>query len=64
MPFLLAASFAAVLFLAMAIMPAGAVPWQRASRVLNDWREEIALFGGLGLLATGLFFLLAMLSGA
>jgi hypothetical protein len=64
MPFLLTGLFAAALFLGVALTPARAVPWERASRALHDRREEIALFGGLGLVATGLFFLLTMFSGA
>jgi hypothetical protein len=37
--------------------PAWAVPWSRAARVLEGKREEVAVVGAMGLLATGLFFL-------
>jgi hypothetical protein len=40
----------------MALTPARAVPWSRASRALEERREEIAALGGMGLFATGLLF--------
>ena len=63
-PFLLAGLFAAVLLLGVAVTPARAVPWKNVSRVLDDRRQELAVLGALGLVATGFFFLLAMMSSA
>ncbi|MBA2569063.1 MAG: hypothetical protein H0V11_06920 [Actinobacteria bacterium] len=62
-PFLLAGLLGAVLLLGVALTPARAVPWTRASRALDDRRQEVALLGASGLVATGFFFLLAMMSG-
>jgi hypothetical protein len=56
LPFLLAGLVAALLVLAVAMTPAAAVPWSRAARALEDRREEVAVAGAMGLLATGLFF--------
>jgi hypothetical protein len=36
----------------------------RVSRALDDRRQELALLGALGLVATGFFFLLALVSSA
>jgi hypothetical protein len=55
-PFLLAGLFGAVLLLGLALTPARAVPSSRASRALDDRREEIAALGAMGLFATGLLF--------
>ena len=55
-PFLLAGLFGAVLLLGLALTPARAVPSSRASRALEDRREEIAALGAMGLFATGLLF--------
>ena len=63
LPFLLAGLLAGVLLLGMALTPARAVP-SRVSRALDDRRQELALLGALGLVATGFFFLLAMVSSA
>lgn len=62
-PFLLAGLLAGVLLLGVALTPARAVP-SRVSRALDDRRQELALLGALGLVATGFFFLLAMMSTA
>jgi hypothetical protein len=61
LPFLLAGLLAGVLLLGVALTPARAVP-SRVSRALDDRRQELALLGALGLVATGFFFLLAMVS--
>ncbi len=63
LPFLLAGLLGGVLLLGVALTPARAVP-SRVSRALDDRRQEIALLGALGLVATGCFFLLAMISSA
>ena len=55
-PFLLAGLFGAIFLLGLALTPAHAVPWSRASRALDDRREEIAVLGGMGLFATALLF--------
>jgi hypothetical protein len=55
-PFLLAGLFGAVFLLGLALTPARAVPSSRASRALEDRREEIAALGAMGLFATGLLF--------
>lgn len=64
LPFLLAGLFAGALLLGAALTPAHTVPWPRAARVLHDRRQELALLGAAGLLATGFFFLLATTSSA
>jgi hypothetical protein len=48
--------------LGVALTPVRAVPWTRASRALVDRRQELALLGALGLVATGFLFLLARMS--
>jgi hypothetical protein len=53
-------SFGAALCLAVAHMPARAVPWESASGELAGWRQGLAWLGGLGFAATGLFFLFAL----
>ena len=63
LPFLLVGLLAGVLLLGVALTPARAVP-SRVSRALDDRRQELALLGASGLVATGFFFLLAMLSSA
>jgi hypothetical protein len=55
-PILLAGLFGAVFLLGLALTPAGAVPWSRASRALDDRREQIAMLGAMGLFATALLF--------
>ncbi len=64
LPFLLAGFLAGALLLVVALTPARAVPWSRVSRALDDRRQELALLGALGFVATGFFFLLAMMSSA
>lgn len=62
-PFLLAGLLAGALLLGVALTPARAVP-SRVSRALDNRRQELALLGASGLVATGFFFLLAMVSSA
>lgn len=64
LPFLLAGLLAGALLLGAALTPAHTVPWPRAARALHDRRQELALLGAAGLLATGFFFLLATTSAA
>ena len=58
MPFLLVAFSAAVLLLGLAGTPARAVPWSRASRVLEDRRDDLGVVGGMVLFASVFFLLL------
>jgi hypothetical protein len=61
-PYLLAAFGAALLLLGLALTPATAVPWHRAGRILEDRREEFAVLGATGLVATVFFFLLGRMT--
>jgi hypothetical protein len=58
LPFLVVAFGAALLLFGLALTPARAVPWHRASRALEDRRDELAVIGGMSLVGTLLFFLL------
>ena len=58
LPFLIVAFGAALVLLGLALTPAWAVPWHRASRALEDRRDELGVIGGMSLVATLLFFLL------
>lgn len=62
LPFLLVVFSAALLMLGLALMPARAVPWSRASRVLEDRRDEFGVMGAMGLVATFVFFLLVQVT--
>jgi hypothetical protein len=62
LPFLLAGCTAAILMLALALTPARAVPWSRASDALDDHRDELGLVGALSLAATMVFFLLVQVT--
>jgi colicin import membrane protein len=53
----------ALISLALSFVPAYVVPWYRASMVLDTHRQEFALVGSMALLATGIFFLMVVLSG-
>jgi colicin import membrane protein len=53
----------ALISLALSFVPAYVVPWYRASMVLDTHRQEFALVGTMALLATGIFFLMLVLSG-
>jgi hypothetical protein len=57
-PFLLVAFSAALFLIGLALMPARAVPWSRAAHLLEDRRDEFGVMGGMGLVATFVFFLL------
>lgn len=61
-PYLIVAFGAALLLLGLAVMPAAAVPWSRGSRILEDRREEFAVLGAIGLVATVFFFLLGQMT--
>lgn len=61
-PYLIVAFGLGLLLLGLALTPATAVPWSRASRVLEDRREEFAVLGGMGLVATVFFFLLGQVT--
>lgn len=61
-PLLAVGILGAALCLGAALTPARAVPWESASRALHDRRQELALLGALGLVATALFFLFALVS--
>ena len=62
LPFILIAFSTALVLLGLALMPARAVPWSRASRVLDDRRDEFGVIGAMGLVATVVFFLLVQVT--
>ena len=62
LPFVLVTFCAALLMLGLALTPARAVPWSRASRVLEDRRDELGVMGAMGLVATVIFFLLVQVT--
>jgi hypothetical protein len=57
-PLLAIAFGVGVLLLGLAVTPARAVPWGRASRALDGSRDELGVVGGMAIVATALFFLL------
>lgn len=61
-PFLLVTFSAVLLILGLALTPAWAVPWGRASRALEARREELGIIGATGLVATLVFFLLVQVA--
>jgi hypothetical protein len=61
-PFLLAAFGGALLLLGLALTPARAVPWSRASQLLEDRRDELGVMGAMSLVATLVFFLLVQVA--
>jgi len=58
LPFLIVAFGTALVLLGLALTPAWAVPWHRASRALEERRDELGVIGGMSLVATLLFLLL------
>jgi hypothetical protein len=62
LPFILIAFSTALVLLGLALTPARAVPWSRASRVLEDRRDEFGVVGAMGLVATVVFFLLVQVT--
>jgi hypothetical protein len=62
LPFLLLVFGAALLMLGLAVTPARAVPWSRASQMLEDRRDELGVMGAMGLVATFIFFLLVQVT--
>jgi outer membrane biosynthesis protein TonB len=60
-PFVAAATIAALFILGLALVPAYAVPWHRVSIALEDHREHFAVAGGMTLLGAGLFIMLTFL---
>lgn len=58
LPFLFVAFAVALIMLGLALTPAWAVPWSRASRALEDRRDELGVIGAMSLVATLIFFLL------
>jgi len=61
-PVLALGLFCAAICFAAAMIPARALPWERASRALVDRREDLALLGGSGLGATALLFLFVLVT--
>jgi hypothetical protein len=53
----------ALLLFGLALIPARAVPWDRVSWILDDRREELALYGVTVLAAVGAAFALFFLAG-
>jgi hypothetical protein len=62
-PFVVAATIAALLILGLALVPAYVVPWYRMSMVLESHRQHFTLVGGMTLLSAGVFFALILLNG-
>jgi hypothetical protein len=62
LPYILVAFSIALVLLGLALTPARAVPWHRASRVLEDRRDEFGVIGAMGLVATVVFFLLVQVT--
>jgi len=62
LPYLIVAFGAALAMLGLALTPARAVPWSRASRLLHERRDELGVLGAMGLVATVLFFLLVQVT--
>jgi len=62
LPLLLIAFTAAIVMLALALTPARAVPWSRASHALEDHRDELGVIGALSLVATMVFFVLVQVT--
>jgi len=62
-PFGAAALGVALLLFGLALVPARAVPWGRVSLILDDRREELALYGVAVLAAAGAAFALFSLAG-
>jgi hypothetical protein len=61
-PFVTAATIAALLILGLALVPAQVVPWYRASIALDDHRGHLTLVAGMGLIGAAVFFALTFLS--
>jgi len=62
LPYLIVTFGAALVMLGLALTPARAVPWSRASRVLQDRRDELGVLGAMSLVATVLFFLIVQVT--
>jgi hypothetical protein len=58
MPFVTAATIAGLLILGLALVPAYVVPWYRMSMVLEDHRGQLAVVGGMPLLAAAVVLVL------
>ena len=61
MPFVAAATVAALFILGLALVPAYVVPWYRMAVVLEDHREQFALAGAVTLLGAAVFLSLTLL---
>ncbi|HET7855877.1 MAG TPA: hypothetical protein VFL41_05420 [Gaiellaceae bacterium] len=53
----------ALISLALALIPGTVVPWYRVSMALEAHRQELALVGGMGLVAAGIVFVTVVLGG-
>jgi hypothetical protein len=62
LPILLIAFLSAVVMLGLALTPTRAVPWSRASHVLEDHRDELGVIGFFALVATMVFFVLVQVT--
>jgi hypothetical protein len=60
--FLLVAFTAAFVMVGLAFTPARAVPWSRASHVLENHRDELAVFGVMSLFASLVFLALVQVA--
>jgi hypothetical protein len=55
-PFVVAATIAALLILGIALVPAYVVPWYGMSIVLEHHRQHFIVVGGMTLFGAGVFF--------
>ena len=62
LPFVAAATVAALIILAIGLVPAQVVPWYRMSIALENHREQLTLAGGIALLGAAISFALTLLS--
>jgi hypothetical protein len=46
----------------LALTPAWVVPWSRASRLLDERRDELGVLGAMSLVASVVFFLLVQVT--
>jgi hypothetical protein len=62
LPLLLLAFAAAIVMLGLALTPSRAVPWSRASYLLEQHRDELGVLGFFALVATMVFFVLVQVT--
>jgi hypothetical protein len=62
LPFVAAATLAALIILGIGLVPAQVVPWYRMSVALENHRDHLALAAGIALLGVAISFALTLLS--